>query len=327
MASMDRAVLFRYDEGRRRVRAAGSRGVDLSIFESSSVTVDTLSIARRALEADTVVEASPPFAENIPQPYASLLPQGNLVCVPMSAAGRWIGVVLCDRPGGDALTLGESHLLWTLGKTAALAATARIATFQGERARQLQQRIDIAREVHDRVVQRLFGVSLALDADMDFPSEERKRAADEIQLALTDLKSALERPLGRSSRPTDTTLAEEVRRLAANGSGLSVEVAPGSTFDLPLDLEPLAQSVLTESLANVRKHARPSAVTIRAGSRDGAFVLEIANDGVPEQPQPRGTGMGLRLAAVEALQAGGVVEFGQHDGGVWQVRLVVPTDG
>ena len=327
MASMDRAVLFRYDEGQRRVRAAGSRGVDLSMFESGGVTVDTLSIARRALEADTVVEASPPFAENIPEPYASLLPSGNLVCVPMSAAGRWIGVVLCDRPGGVALTLGESHLLWTLGKTAALAATARIATFQGERARQLQQRIDIAREVHERVVQRLFGVSLALDADVDFPPDERKRAAREIQLALTDLKSALERPLGRASRPTDTTLAEEVQRLAGNAGGLAVEVAPGSRFDLPLDLEPLAQSVLTEALANARKHAQASRVTIRGTSRDGAFVLEIANDGVSGEPRPRGTGMGLRLAAVEALQAGGVVEFGHHRGGMWQVRLVVPIDG
>jgi hypothetical protein len=34
--------------------------------------------------------------------------------------------------------------------------------------------------------------------------------------------------------------------------------------------------------------------------------------------------MGLRLAALEALQSGGVVEFGQRGPGRWQVRLVVP---
>ena len=33
--------------------------------------------------------------------------------------------------------------------------------------------------------------------------------------------------------------------------------------------------------------------------------------------------MGLRLAAVEALQRGGFVEFGP-DGGDWRVRLVMP---
>ena len=36
------------------------------------------------------------------------------------------------------------------------------------------------------------------------------------------------------------------------------------------------------------------------------------------------TGVGLRLAALEALQAGGLVEFGEREPGTWQVRLVVP---
>ena len=57
--------------------------------------------------------------------------------------------------------------------------------------------------------------------------------------------------------------------------------------------------------------------------RDGAFVLEVTNDGVGGPPV--GTaGMGLRLANFEALQAGGLLEFGARDGGNWQVRLVVP---
>jgi hypothetical protein len=37
--------------------------------------------------------------------------------------------------------------------------------------------------------------------------------------------------------------------------------------------------------------------------------------------------MGLRLAALEALQSGGVIEFGERDRDTWQVRLVVPIDG
>src|SRR4029077_7116927 len=118
-------------------------------------------------------------------------------------------------------------LLWTLGKTAALVATARIATYEGERARELQQRIDIAREVHDGVVQRLFGVSMALDARGEFPPEERRRAAAEIQLALGDLKKALQQPLGRVPRPTTTTLADEVTRIAHDETDLNVEVEPG----------------------------------------------------------------------------------------------------
>jgi hypothetical protein len=34
--------------------------------------------------------------------------------------------------------------------------------------------------------------------------------------------------------------------------------------------------------------------------------------------------MGLRLAALEALQIGGLVEFGELEPGEWRVRLAVP---
>jgi len=37
-------------------------------------------------------------------------------------------------------------------------------------------------------------------------------------------------------------------------------------------------------------------------------------------------GMGLKLAALEALQVGGIVEFGEREPGTWRVRLAVPLD-
>jgi signal transduction histidine kinase len=88
-------------------------------------------------------------------------------------------------------------------------------------------------------------------------------------------------------------------------------------------VEPLAQSVLAEALRNAHKHARPTSVNVHVGRIDGTFVLEVRNDGAREGT--RGTGMGLRLAAVEALQRGALVEFGPEAGAVWRVRLVVPV--
>jgi hypothetical protein len=66
-------------------------------------------------------------------------------------------------------------------------------------------------------------------------------------------------------------------------------------------------------------------VELRTSRVDGAFVLEVINDGVTpgRAHQP---GMGLRLAAFEALQNGGIVEFGPLDDDGWRVRLVVPHD-
>lgn len=324
LGSMERAVLFRYDEAARRVRAAGAHGLDLAIFEHAHVTVESAPIARRALEADEVVDALPPFSADLPEKYVSLLGEGRLFCVPLAATGRWIGVVLCDRPGRRGLSDRQRNLLWSLGKSAALAAMARIATFEGERARELQQRIDLARDVHDGVVQRLFGVSLALDAGGDFPPAERRRAAAEIQGALADLRTVVQRPLGRTSRPTTVRLAEELERLIALHTDLRIVLHPDSDLEVPPHLEPLAQSVLLESVRNAHKHATPTAVEVRVGRERGAFILEVSNDGIAAVTGS--TGMGLRLAAFEALQVGGFIEFGEREQGVWKVRLVVPVD-
>ena len=78
-----------------------------------------------------------------------------------------------------------------LGRTAALASHVREVTRQLERSRRLSERIDLAREVHERVTQRLFGVSLALGSDRPLADEDRERCAAEIEAALGDLREAL----------------------------------------------------------------------------------------------------------------------------------------
>jgi signal transduction histidine kinase len=216
-------------------------------------------------------------------------------------------------------------VLWTLGKVAALVASARYATSASERAAQLQERIDLAREIHDGVVQRLFGVSMALSGDGDLGEAERNRCAAEIQDALADLRSAVQRPLGRRSRDTGTTLLDEVRRLAHEHPELNVELDPTSDGEVPPQLEPLAQSVLSEALRNAQKHASPSRVGVRVSGDNGTFVLEVVNDGVMSS-QGR-SGIGLRLAAFEALQLGGTIEFGPTGEDHWRVRLLAPVEG
>jgi signal transduction histidine kinase len=94
--------------------------------------------------------------------------------------------------------------------------------------------------------------------------------------------------------------------------------------DVPRHVEPLAQSVLAEAVRNAHKHARPSRVEVTLDRSNGTLTLEVANDGV--SGRPKSTGMGLRLAALEALQVGGFVEFGEREPGTWRVRLAVPDD-
>lgn len=327
LTAMRRAVIFFYDDATRQARAAGSHGIDLALFAGVYVTAGTAEIARRSLAEDRVVEVSGSFERELPEKYLPLLGNGTLTCTPMSAGGRWYGVILADRaPEVGPLTGAQRHTLWTLGKMCALAASARIATRQHERARQLSERIDLARELHDRVVHRLFGVSLALSAEQALGPEERDRCRDELQAALGELRAALQRPLARVSRETGTTLHAELDRLDQEHPDLHIELIEGERVTVPRPLEPLAQSVLIEAVRNARKHARPRRVDVRLDDHDGVFVLEIVNDGV-EAPRTGKAGVGLRLAAFEALEHGGLVEFGAHDPGGWRVRLAVPLEG
>jgi signal transduction histidine kinase len=84
------------------------------------------------------------------------------------------------------------------------------------------------------------------------------------------------------------------------------------------------QSVLAEALRNVRKHARARSLTVRVRRARGLLKLEIENDGVGVRRRVGLPGVGLRIAALDALQAGGIMEFGERKAGTWQVRLTVP---
>jgi signal transduction histidine kinase len=330
VTDMERASLLLYDEARQLVVPVGSHGIESGILEDIYGTLEETPIAQVALSEDRVVEVHGELERWVPERYARIGGVDTITCTPVSAGGRWLGVVFADRGGGHfTLAEDERHAMWTLGKTAALAASVRIATSQQGRARLLQARIDLAREIHERVVQRLFGVSLVLGSEGELSEEVRRRCAAEMQAALTDLRDALARPLAPPSLDTGATLRDELARLGRHYKELPLELEWQDGVEVPEDVEALAQSVLAEALRNADKHADPTSVRVRVGSADGTFVLEVRNDGAKPAPRSsRGTGMGLRLAAAEALGRGALVEFGPEgaDSSEWRVRLVVPTD-
>jgi signal transduction histidine kinase len=324
LTTMRRAAIFMADAGRRRVRVVGAHGTSFAQLSELRPTLVNTPIAQRALLEDEVVVVSERIEDAVPPDYAQVLGITTLVCTPLSAAGRAYGVICADRGGGKFdLSDGERHLLWTLGKTAALVATARNSTRQQERARRLSERLDLAREVHERVLQRLFGVSLALSAEHPLEDAERERCRVEMQEAIRDLRRALERPLAPLPPETGSTLAEELERLTSSPGAPFVVKWPAE-LTVPPDVEPLAQSVLSEALRNIAKHAAPTRIDVVLARDDDTFTLEVRNDGV--HANSRGAGMGLRLAAFEALQHGGVVEFGPTGSAGWRVRLLVPME-
>jgi signal transduction histidine kinase len=325
LAHLSRAVIFLWDDARREVRAVGSRHVELEVFSGHDVSTENVPIARAALAGDCVVEVRERFEEHVPAELAQVLAPRNLVCTPMSAGGRWFGVLVGERLTDDPLNEADRQTLWTLGKVGALAASVRISTRQQERARRLSERIDLAREVHESVIQRLFGVGMVLGAEGELSAADRGRCLEEVQQAVADLRVAVQRPLARTPRPAGRTLAQTLGRLTDEHPdlGLRVQWEPGA--EVPDRFEGLAQNVLAEAVRNARKHAQPTGIDIALAQDRDALVLQVVNDGVgPGRAQ---SGIGLRLAALEALHHGALVEFGPEESGRWRVRLLMPLEG
>ena len=324
LTSLERAVLFLYDESRRMVLPAGSHGVDPDIIAHTYGTLEETPIAQRALASDDVVVVDE-LSGAVPDRYAELPGMAGISCTPVAAAGHWLGVIFADRNGEElSLDLDERRTMHALGRTAALATTVRHAAAQRERDALLLERIELAREVHESVMQRLFGVSMVLGSGRELSAEDGERSAAEVEAALGELRDALDRSLEPTAEPSRTTLRDELQRLGRQYKAVPLSVWWEEGAEVPKGLEPLAVSVLGEALRNAEKHAQPTEMRIAITSEEGAFALEVRNDGLVSSPAAAASGLGLRLAAYESLQRGGMLEFGP-EGDDWRVRLVLPA--
>jgi signal transduction histidine kinase len=329
LTSMKRAVLMLHDETYHSVIAMGRAGVPDDLMKRIGGTLDETPIAQIALEEDRVVEVGVngrdgDLAEYVPARYAGVPESAYLTCVPISAARRWLGVIFADREGEDfPLEDGERETMMTLGRLAALTASVEHSTEQCESERRLAERVELTRDLHENAIQRLFGVALALGSEDDLTKKERERCQEELRSVVADLRRALTRPLETPERAAKACLGELLERLDERRPELAVDWADG--VEVPLDFEPVAQLVLNEALRNVDRHSRPTEIVVRIASDGETFSLSIENDGAGDGRSTRGSGLGLRLAALEALRYEGLVEFGSLDEGRWRVRLVVPV--
>jgi signal transduction histidine kinase len=324
LAHLSRVVIFVWDEARQRVRAVGSKDVPLEEFANTKLSPTNVPIARDALVDDRVVEAYDHFDRHLPPEFVARLKPRNLVCTPMSAAGVWAGAIMAEHRGEGPLTEAERHTLWVLGKVAALAASARIATRQQERSRQLSQHIELAREVHDSVMQRLFAVGLVLESESALSADDRERCAEQVHEARQLLAAAMQRPLARTPAPATVALGDEIAQLEAAHANLNVESDWQLGAAVPAPFETLAQHVLAEALRNARKHASPTRVKASVKAEGDVIVLEVMNDGAPDDAAD--TGMGLRLAAQDAANRGAELQWGPQPQGRWFVRLRMPKE-
>jgi signal transduction histidine kinase len=193
-----------------------------------------------------------------------------------------------------------------------------------------QERLRVAREVHDVVAHSLamINVQAGVAAHVaDRRPEQAKEALVHIKqasaAALDDLRATLAVLRSGESRapaPSLRQMSELFDHAKAAGIAVRVHGAPG---DLPAPTDGAAYRILQESLTNVVRHANsPRHVDVHFGRIDGALELVVRDDGMGATEPKIGNGMrGMRERA-EAL--GGKI-IARPVGGGFEVRAELPV--
>ena len=207
---------------------------------------------------------------------------------------------------------------------------ARLAELKGSRARIVEagqtERKRLERNLHDGAQQRLIALSLELglweEGLQDDPQARRRleRARGEIATSLEELRDVAHglHPAVVSGHGLEVALEQ----LAARGPvPVRLKVDVGSR--LPERLEVAAFYVVSESLANIGKHAMATFATVDLmRGDDSAVVIEIVDDGIGGADTERGSGLRGLADRVEALD--GRLRIWSPKGGGTRLRAEIP---
>ncbi len=222
----------------------------------------------------------------------------------------------------------------------------RVGRAQQERARllanslaaSLRERREIARDLHDGVIQDLAGVGYVLGAaerrisTEEGPAEVRpmlSSSGDAVHRAVRDLRSLAIaiRPPELTSEGVARALDELAERLTT-AHGFDARMAVMLPHDVSPDILATVYRCARESLTNVVKHAAASEVVLVAGADDSTVSLTVTDDGrgLPPGglPDPSDGHVGLALLGDAARDLGGVLTVGPGELGGTRVSLVLP---
>jgi signal transduction histidine kinase len=206
---------------------------------------------------------------------------------------------------------------------------ARLEELRGSRARIVEaaqnERQLLERNLHDGAQQRLIALSLDLSilkGRMDGDSEARAgidQARRQIAASLAEL-----REVSSGLHPAVVSghgLPVALEQLAARAP-VPVELAIEVDGRLPEPLEVAAYYVVSESLANIAKHAQAKAARVEIVKEQGELVLEVVDDGIGGADSERGTGLRGLADRVESLD--GRLRVWTPRGGGTRVRAEIP---
>jgi signal transduction histidine kinase len=186
------------------------------------------------------------------------------------------------------------------------------------------ERDRIARDLHDTVIQRLFGAGLQLDAVTrradESVADAVERVIEEVDAAIAELRSTIARlDTPEPSGLVDRTAAV-VAALTPACPGLVQLEVEGDLAEVPRPVAEDLPAVLREGITNAAKHAAADTVRPRIVVEDDVVEVTVTDDGV-------GPGVGAHPAAVAPASLGlrNLAARAERHGGTCVLEPAAPT--
>jgi signal transduction histidine kinase len=257
----------------------------------------------------------------------------DVLGVPIRQGGQVLGLIFaaCKRAAGG-FTERDEQVLSLFAAHAAIALTnARLY----ERSRELtaaQERVRLARELHDAVSQKLFSVRAKARAAAVLIARDPARAAAEMDSVATlagEAHAELRAVIDGLASPdlAASGLIGSVRSyavLVGRSYGVTVRVQADELPELDEQRETVLYRVAQEAITNALRHSGSPDVTVRLAARRRGVVLEVRDRGTGFDPDRTGGGLGLESMRERAASAGGVLAISARPGNGTTVRLTVP---
>jgi signal transduction histidine kinase len=259
-------------------------------------------------------------------------PMKSFLGVPVRSRGQVYGNLYLTNKEGAASFSDED-----VAMAEALALAAGIAienTRLNDRVRilsVLDDRDRIARDLHDRVIQRIFAIGMTLQGatrlvDLAPVLERVNKAVDDLDATITEIRTAIfELDDGGSPRGLRHGVLELAGELASMlGSRPEVIFFGPIDAGVPQGVADHLLAVLREALTNAGKHAGATHFSVVVSVTDD-ITLEVIDDGSGiDLPLAASNGMGLANLRSRAEKLGGTFEVQAVEGGGTRVLWRVP---
>jgi signal transduction histidine kinase len=265
-----------------------------------------------------------PLAQGFPPGHPEM---SSFLGVPIRGKEAIGSLYLADKQSGDQFTEEDERLAVTLAAASGVAIDNARLQSSLEHVAVLQDRERIARELHDKVIQRLFAAGMTLQTTLPIARSEVAshitQAVEEIDETIRDIRRtifALETRTRRGVRVDIFAHVDAAREVLGFTPELRLEgpidsAVPETTADHLL-------ATLFEALSNVAQHAGASKVDVAVEAGD-ELRLQVADDGagLPDRIEP---GQGLRNMERRALELGGNATVRPREGAGTVVEWRVP---